>query len=196
VTDDELKELVGSLAIAQKETDKQLKETDKQLKETDKQLKETSQQLKETDRKVQKVSELFGNVSQNQGDIAEDFFFNSLALDNHLGSLSFDDITRGMFKHRGKIQEEYDLFLTNGDSIAIIEVKYKAHLRDIDKLERKFDHFKRLFPIYNDYKLYGAMASFYFNEDIRQTLLSRGFFVLERSGNLIHSENGNTLKVA
>jgi len=196
MTDDELKELVASLAIAQKETDKQLKETDQQIKETNQQLKETDKQLKETDRKVQKVSELFGNVSQNQGDIAEDFFFNSLALDNHLGSISFDDITRGMFKHRGKIQEEYDLFLTNGDSIAIIEVKYKAHLRDVDKLKRKFNHFKRLFPIYQDYKLYGAMASFYFNEEVRQALLNEGFFVLERSGHVIHSENGDYLKVA
>jgi hypothetical protein len=40
------------------------------------------------------------------------------------------------------------------------------------------------------------MASFYFNEDTRQALLNRGFFVLERSGNLIHSEKGDTLKVA
>ena len=37
-----------------------------------------------------------------------------------------------------KTQEEYDLFLTNGEVIAIIEVKYKAHLNDIDKLSRKF----------------------------------------------------------
>ncbi len=131
-----------------------------------------------------------------KGDIAEAFFFNSLLEDNHLGSLRFDDITRGMFKHRGKIQEEYDLFLTHGDSIAIIEVKYKAHLQYVDKLQRKFDNFKRLFPIYKNYKLYGAMASFYFNEEVKHALLSNGFFVLERSGNLIHSENGEYLKVA
>ena len=33
MTDDELKQLVASLAVAQKETDKQLKETAEQLKE-------------------------------------------------------------------------------------------------------------------------------------------------------------------
>ena len=66
MTDDELKELVASLAIAQKETDRQLQETDKQLRETDRQLQETGLQLRlqlqetglqlrETDRQLQET---------------------------------------------------------------------------------------------------------------------------------------------
>ncbi|MDQ7089658.1 MAG: hypothetical protein Q9M50_03315 [Methylococcales bacterium] len=101
-----------------------------------------------------------------------------------------------MEKHRGKIQEEYDLFLTNGESIAIIEVKYKAHFNNIEKLERKFNHFKKLFPIYQNYKLYGAMASFYFNKETKDELLKQGYFILERCGELINTENSDTLKVA
>jgi hypothetical protein len=56
MTDDELKELVASLAVSQKETD---------------------EQLKETDRKLDKVAKMIGGVSQSQGDVAEDFFYNS-----------------------------------------------------------------------------------------------------------------------
>lgn len=189
MTDDELKQLVASLAVSQKETDNQLKETNNQLKETD-------NQLKETDRKLEKIARMIGGVSKNQGDIAEDFFYNSLIKDNHLGSLAFDDITKNMEKHRGKIQEEYDIFLTNGESIAIIEVKYKAHLEDINKLTRKFNNFKKLFPIYQDYKLYGAMASFYFNQDTKDELLNQGYFVIERRGDLVRTENSKYLKVA
>ncbi len=168
MTDDELKELVASLAVAQKETD----------------------------RKLDKVAKMIGGIGANQGDVAEEFFYNNLIYHNRLGNLRFDDITKNMEKHRGNIQEEYDLFLTNGDSIAIIEVKYKAHLNDIKKLERKFNHFKQLFPIYQDYTLYGAMASFYFNQDIKDELLNQGYFVLERRGDLIHTENSEFLKVA
>jgi len=120
----------------------------------------------------------------------------SLIKDTHLGSLAFDDITKSMAKHRGKIQEEYDLFLTNGDAIAIIEVKYKAHIEDVTKLERKFNNFKKLFPIYQDYKLYGAMASFHFNQETRDELLKQGYFVVERSGDLMTTENSGYLKVA
>ena len=187
--DDELKELIASLAISQKETDKQIKDLSVSQKETD-------NQLKETDRKLEKIAKMIGGVSKNQGDIAEDFFYNSLIKDNHLGSLTFDDITKNMEKHRGKIQEEYDIFLTNGESIAIIEVKYKAHLDDINKLTRKFNNFKKLFPIYKDYKLYGAMASFYFNQDTKDELLNQGYFIIERRGNLVSTENSEYLKVA
>ena len=45
MTDDELKELVASLAVAYKETDRQLQETGLQLKETDKQLRELGNQI-------------------------------------------------------------------------------------------------------------------------------------------------------
>lgn len=182
MTDDELKQLVSSLAVSQKETDKMQKETEIQLKKTG--------------RKLDKVAKMLGDIGENQGDVAEDFFYNSFIKDNHLGVLVFDGITKNMAKHRGKTQEEYDIFLTNGESVAIVEVKYKAHLADIDKLNRKFDNFKKLFPIYKDYKLYGALASFYFNEEIKDELLKQGYFVVERCGDLIKTENSDFLKVA
>jgi len=53
-----------------------------------------------------------------------------------------------------------------------------------------------LFPIYKDYKLYGAMASFYFNQDTKDELLSQGYFVIERRGDLVRTENSEYLKVA
>jgi len=168
MTDDELKALVASLAVSQKETD----------------------------RKLDKVAKMLGGISANQGDVAEDFFYNSLIKENQLGSLTFDDVTKNMSKHRGQLQEEYDIFLTNGNAIAIIEVKYKAHLEDVGKLERKFNNFKKLFPIYKDYKLYGAMASFYFNQETKDEILKQGYFVVERSGDLVKTENSDYLKVA
>jgi len=168
MTDDELKALVASLTISQKETD----------------------------RKLDKVAKMIGGIGANQGDVAEDFFYNSFIKDNHLGALAFDDITKNMDKHRGQLQEVYDIFLTNGESIAIVEVKYKAHLGDVRKLERKFNNFKKLFPIYKGYKLYGAMASFHFNRDVKDELLKQGYFVVERCGDLINTESSDYLKVA
>ncbi len=210
MTDDELKELVTNLAVSQKETTSQInalfvsqKETGREIKdlsisqkETGHEIKDLSISQKETDRKLNKIAKMIGGISNNQGDVAEDFFYNSLIKNNHLGSLSFDDVTKNMAKHRGKTQEEYDIFLTNGESIAIIEVKYKAHLEDVGQLERKFKNFKKLFPIYKDHKLYGAMASFNFNRDVKDELLKQGYFVVERSGDLINTVNSEYLKVA
>ena len=174
MTDEELKALVASLAVSQKETDEQMKRTD--------------EQMKRTDEKLERMGIYLGNVTRNQGDVAEEFFFNSLVNETRLGSIYFDDITRNMHKNRHKVEEEYDLFLTNGDAIAIVEVKYKAHTNDLKKLDRKMGNFKLLFPIYRDYKLYGALASFYINDDTKKEALERGYFVSQRSGDLIHTE--------
>jgi Holliday junction resolvase-like predicted endonuclease len=184
MTDDELKALVASLAVAQKATEIQMKATSEQMKRNDKMLTE----------KLDRMGITLGNIGQNQGDVAEEFFFQSLIKDNHLGSIHFDDVVKNMEKHRGNIQEEYDLVMTNGDAIAVVEVKYKAHKHDLDKLDRKMKHFKKLFPIYQAFKQYGAIAAFHI-DDAKEEALRRGYFVLQRSGDLVHTESSEHLTV-
>lgn len=202
MTDEELKALVASLAVSQAKTDEQIRLTDAQMKLTDAQMKLTDEKIAEliavqtgSDEKLKEACKLLGNIGRNQGDVAEEFFFNSLIEDNHLGAIRFDDVTARMQKHRGQIQEEYDLVLTNGDAIGIVEVKYKAHQNDLDKLERKMRNFKKLFPVYQNYKLYGALAAFHLNEEAKQEALERGFFVLQRSGKVVHTDCAENLLV-
>jgi len=66
MTDDELKELVAGLAIAQAKTDEQQAKTD--------------QQLAKTDAKLDRLAEMYGGVGNNQGAIAEEFYFKEKAL--------------------------------------------------------------------------------------------------------------------
>ena len=153
------------------------------------------QNQQESTRKLDKLGELYGNLGQNQGDVAEEFFFQSLIKDTHLGKIHFDDVVKNMEKHRGKIQEEYDLVMTNGDAIAVVEVKYKAHTNDLDKLDRKMKNFKPLFPIYRAFKQYGAIAAFHINDEAKEEALRRGYFVLQRSGDLVHTESSDYLTV-
>jgi len=216
MTDDELKALIASIAFVQKETgeeikalavaqketgeqmkrtDEQMKRTDEQINRTDEQMKRTDEQMKRTDEKLERIGINLGNIGQNQGDVAEEFFFQSLIKDNRLGKIYFDDVVKNMEKHRGQIQEEYDLVMTNGDVIAVVEVKYKAHKNDLDKLDRKMKHFKQLFPIYQSFKQYGAIAAFHINNDAKEEALRRGYFVLQRSGDLVHTESSEHLTV-
>ena len=149
----------------------------------------------ETDRKLEKVSDLLGGIGRNQGDVAEDFFFNSLVDDPHLGGIHFDDISKNESKQRGKLQEEYDIVMTNGNAIGIVEVKYKVHENDLSKLDRKMRNFKTLFPVYENYKLYGAIASFHINDDAKKEALERGFFVLQRKGEVVQTDCSEHLMV-
>ncbi|MDO9253860.1 MAG: hypothetical protein Q7U54_00005 [Bacteroidales bacterium] len=103
--------------------------------------------------------------------------FQSLIKDNHLREIHFDDTVKNMEKYRGQIQEEYDLVITNGDAIAVVEVKYKVHKNDLDKLDRKMKHFKQLFLIYRTFKQYDTIAAFHINDDA-EGALRYGYFVL------------------
>ena len=174
MTDDELKALVASLAEAQKIT---------------------NEKINLIDEKLQHLGIIEGNISENQEDVTENFFLQHLIKDNRLGNIHFDDVVKNMQKHRGQIQEEYDLVMTNGNAVGIVEVKYKAHANDLDKLDRKMKCFKQLFPIYQNFKQYGAIAAFHINEDAKKEALQRGYFVLQRSGDLVHTESAETLTV-
>ena len=195
MTDEELKELVASLAIKSDRLDAQQQKTDEQMRKTDEQMRKTDEQMRKTNDTLKSIGIQLGNMSRNQGDVAEEFFFNSLANDTHLGAIHFDDISKNEHKRRGKTEEEYDIVMTNGNAIGIVEVKYKLHINDLEKLERKMKNFKTLFPWFENYKLYGAMASFHINDDAKSEALNRGFFVLQRSGDLIHTDAAENLLV-
>jgi Holliday junction resolvase-like predicted endonuclease len=188
MTDEELKELVASLAVGQRELQLAQKHTDEQLNRLEKQVEKMA-------RKIDHVGDIVDGVSKNQGAVAEEFFFNSLAQDNHLGTIHFDGIAPNMSMRLGRLEEEYDIVMTNGNAVGIVEVKYKAHEKDLEKLERKMRNFKTLFPVYKDYKLYGAIASFNFYDKAKQEALNQGFFVLQRSGNVVQTDCGENLLV-
>jgi len=52
-----------------------------------------------------------------------------------------------------------------------------------------------LFPIYQNYKQYGAIATFHINDDAKREALRRGYFVLQRCGDLVHTESAEQLTV-
>ena len=157
--------------------------------------KKTDEQMRKTDEKLKRIGDMVDGIGKNQGFVAEEFFFNSLVDDPHLGTIHFDDIAKNEFKHRGKTQEKYDIVMTNGKAVGIIEVKYKAHEKDLDKLERKMRNFKTLFPWFNDYKLYGAIAAFHIYDEAKEAALERGFFVLQRNGNVVQTDCTENLLV-
>ncbi len=164
-------------------TDAQLAKTDAQLAKTDAQLAKTDAQLAKTSAKVDKVAMLVGNIANNQGDSAEEFFYRSLIDDTYLGDIHFDIIYRNLPSYKGKLQDEFDIVLVNKNSVAIIEVKQKAHPSLIDEmLERKLPNFRTLFPYHKKQKLYGAIASMVSNNKLIEKSKEAGLFFLTQKG--------------
>ena len=148
----------------------------------------TDLQMQETDRKLNKVAKLVGNIANNQGDITEEFFYNSLKEAPALGGINYDFIDKNVTRNKNKIEDEYDILLINGKDIAIIEIKYKAHTSDIEKLiGKKHENFKELYPEYKNYKHHLALASFNMNNDVKKIAAENNVILLQRKGEIIET---------
>ena len=118
---------------------------------------------KETNEAIKKVSKLVGAMGNNQGKMVEDIFYNSLkAIKSKEGitldGVTYDEIDKRVVLGNKSNQKEYDIILLNGQSIAIIEVKLKAHSNDLDQLSKKAINFKTLYKNYNKQNTYLYIA--------------------------------------
>ena len=195
MTDQELRDLVASLAVESSKTDEQMKKTDEQRKEASKEMKElrlsqeeTNKQMKETDRKLKSVGIQLGNIGKNHGDVAEEFFINSISSTLEIGGVQYDELNKNMSKQTKNFQGEFDIVLINGKELLIIETKYKAHLNDLnDLINKQHKNFKNLYPQYNNYTQHLALASFYISDDIKKEALSNNVMILQRKGDIIET---------
>ena len=195
MTDDELKALFARIAAAQDRTDAQQAKTDAQMAKTAAKLAEnaaqqakTDAQMAKTDAKLERLAEMYGGVGNNQGAVAEEFYYNSLKADPVLGGVRFDFVDKNHTRSHAGLEDEFDLLLVNGRTVFVVEVKYKAHEKDLRRLlEVKAPNFLRLFPEYADREHRFVLAAFHVHDDLKRAALEQGVTVLQRKGDLIES---------
>ncbi|KPA13764.1 hypothetical protein MHK_006039 [Candidatus Magnetomorum sp. HK-1] len=173
---------------------KSSKEFDERSKEFDERSKEFDKRSKELDKKLAEVSRQIGGIGNSNGDYAEEFFLKSLEKTMQIGKLEFDSIDDHLSRYikAKKLRGEYDIILTNTEHIVVVEVKYRLTKNYVnDFYSKKLKNFKDLFPMYNNYKLYGAVASFSDHDNARNLSREYGLFVLGRSGEKLDIINDN-----
>ncbi|MDR0796284.1 MAG: hypothetical protein LBE79_09600 [Tannerella sp.] len=177
---------IHALGEKQAETALQMKETDRRMKETDRLVQETALQMKETDRRMQELQKSVGGITNNQGAFAEEYFFNSFEKGekNFFGE-KFDEISKHLKNRRKGIEDEYDIVMYNHAAVAIIEVKYKAHVNDIPAILNKAETFRILFPDYKDYKIYLGFASMSFYPELEQECIQQGIAIIKQVGDTV-----------
>ncbi len=199
---DEVREILKKIGISQAEAAEQhnrdmaelrrsQEKTDAQLAKTDAQLAKTDAQLAKTDARLEKVAKILGNIGISNGDFAEELFFNSLYANPFLGGLRYDSVERNVSNRRRHRDEgEYDIVMYNGDTVALIEVKYKAHTNDIAKLlKNEPQSFRKTFTEYKDYKFYLGLASTVTYDKLITEAREAGIFLLTQRGQHIEVVN-------
>jgi predicted glycoside hydrolase/deacetylase ChbG (UPF0249 family) len=149
---------------------------------TEAQMQLTSRKVDALTESTQRMGEQLGGIANNQGSVAEEFFFNSLLDQPQIRPFTFTKvISNHLVGFKGQ-QTEFDLVLVNGDSVVVVEVKYKLHPAHIDRLTQQIATFKRLSPEFSSYSVYGALAGFSAPQAVIHAAAARGYMVLQRKG--------------
>ena len=176
---DRIEKGIEALQKSQLETEEQLKRTDEQLASFIAQQEKGEAQLAETKR-------ILSGIGINLGNVAEEFFANSLQKNKKLGRVKFDAVALQLKGHKGKVQDEFDVVMYNGNSVGLVEVKHKVHPADVEQLMmRKLPNFKALFPAYSGADFYLGIAGMSIPQEVVEIAEQEGIAVLRQVGNVL-----------
>jgi len=169
MTDEELKELVGSLVVTQKKLAEEL-----------------SIAQKETDRQIKELGKQIGGLGNKFGSFTEGMAFPSMEriLREHFG---MDIIAHNLQAKKNSKSLELDVFAySNGERKVAYIVEVKSHLKE-EGLEQMLDilyDFPKFFADHADKKLYGILAAVNIPDNMRIKVLKSGVYLAN-----IHDEH-------
>jgi len=163
--------------------------------ETDRMFKETDKKFDRLEKMIDKDRELIGGISRSNGEFCEEYFINTLKENPTLLGEKYEHVINYLKPSPPiVINDEYDLVMFNGTTIALIEIKYKTDTNDLRRLLSKLRSFRANFPKYENYKIYLCLASFRFPQNVRSRAAEEGVVLLQQRGDVIEvvSENVTT----
>ncbi|MCL2038879.1 MAG: hypothetical protein FWG85_00440 [Bacteroidetes bacterium] len=187
----ELREQIKEMSIA---ADKRSAETDRFLSEkfaeTDRFLSEKfaetdrflSEKFAETDKKIKELARNIGGISDSNGLAAEQMIYNSLEKDMKFAGIEFHYIETN--KHKKikslNLEGEFDIVLTNCDTISLIETKHRVRIQDVIKLAtEQVNNFRKLFSEYAKYKIILGIGGASFDKDAIKEAKEYGIGVIQ-----------------
>jgi len=192
-----------------KEAEQRRKEDEQRRKEDEQRRKEDEQRRKEAEQRSDKEWEKFwnsmkatredtealkestkamqqelGGIGNSNGAVAESYFVNSFTNSMQFAGQEYDSMDHHSRRSSKKLnlKGEYDLVLYNCTSVVIVEVKYNARQKDVEKLLKKAPVFKQLFPQYADFDLYLGLAAFHFEEHTESSAMENGIAIIKQIG--------------
>jgi hypothetical protein len=203
-TDQRFKETDARLDQRIKETDAQFKETDARLdqriKETDARL---DQRIKQTDARLdkrfaqtdRKINRLAGTFGQQWGKLVEALIKLDVVRLFQERGIEVKFVSPRVKRSLGGETMELDLLLLNSDELVVIESKSALKTGDVRDFLADLADFKRFFPEYAGYRLYGAVAGLEIERSASKFAYRKGLFVLAITGqNLVEIRNNKAFK--
>ncbi len=188
-TDRQFKETDRKLAESRQETERKLaesrQETDRKIAETHQETERLLQQYaKEAAQRSKELDKKIGALSNRLGEFVEEMVKPSVLGLFQARGIQVRTVTRDMESRDPKtgLAMQIDLFLINGDSCILIEVKSRLSHDDVNDHLERMEKFKPLFPEYQHKKALGAVAAMVIPDDVAKYAYRKGFFVIAQKG--------------
>jgi len=170
------------------ETDRKIKQLSDKINATNEMADKTLLMADKTLIAVNKTTANVDGISKSNGAMAEEMIYNSLKKDKIFGGIKFDEIDRNLKLKLKKfnLEGEFDVVLQNCDTLAIIETKYKVRIEDVSKLvDKKVNDFRKLFPVFNDYKIILGVGGMSFEEKAEEEAEKNGVGIIKIVGDRV-----------
>lgn len=153
------------------------------------QMKESTIQMQKDTQKLKVRLEALGinidGINKTTGLDTEEFFYSSINQDLQLNGIRFDSSSKNLRVKKNGKTHEMDIFLENGNSVGIIEVKTKVNDKTIPQLDKIIKNFYEFHPSFQDYKIIGAIAGKVFPKHLQQQAINKGYIVITQKGDHI-----------
>lgn len=187
MTEQSTSEAIAEIWKLFRETAQQMRETDARLdqrfRETDARInryfRETDKRINETSIQLRKLEGLF---TTQWGRLLEALVKpGALKLFQNRGLAVHRIHERSEARLNGDTKE-IDLILTNDVELVAIEVKTTLSVADINEFVQDLADFTTYFPVYRNFRIYGAVAAINITENADRYAYKQGLFVLTLTG--------------
>ena len=183
MSDQELKDLVASLAIAHKEIAAEQKENARQLNQFGLESRQANVRIeaeqKETARQIKQTQKQLGELGNKWGTFTEGMAIASIKKILK-DKFNIPVISRNVEKRMNGESIEMDAFGYENSTVnTAVIVEIKSHLREdaVEQIERIMEDFPRFFPDHADKKLYGIIACVHAPDNIKNILRKKGIYL-------------------
>jgi len=196
----EIRELQKAYAEESAKEIKEIRELQKAYaEESAKEIKEIRELQKENAKEIKEVNRAVSGIGHTNGQIAEEFFYNSLDASKTFGGIHFDDVERdwratSKNEKNEKIEGQYDIIMLNDVSVCLLEIKSKVRAEDVTNLVKtQLSAFNFLFPKYAPpkYTTYLGIGGMAFEAGAKEKAKELGVGILKLKGEVVEIDDKN-----